>query len=64
MGVDLIHCERQAAAAVAASGGRIRLLQGELITDGYLDSVATEIDETLQVIGARDAQDARLSARA
>lgn len=50
LGVDLIHCERQSAAAVADSGGSIQLVQGELITVNYLDGLAAEIDENLQVM--------------
>ena len=49
LGVDLVHCEREAGAAVSATAGAMRLLQGELVTDAYFDSVADEIDETLQV---------------
>jgi len=49
LGVDLVHCEREAGAAVAAAAGAMRLVQGELVTDAYFDGVADEIDETLQV---------------
>ena len=49
LGVDLVHCEREAGTAVAVSGGAMRLVQGELVTDAYFDGVAAEIDETLQV---------------
>lgn len=50
LGVDLVHCERQAAAAVAAGGGgALQAVQGELITQGYFDNLAAEIDELLQV---------------
>jgi len=49
LGVDLVHCEREAGAAVSAAAGAMRLVQGELVTDAYFDSVADEIDETLQV---------------
>ena len=49
LGVDLVHCEREAGGAVADSAGAMRLVQGELVTDAYFDSVADEIDETLQV---------------
>ena len=50
LGVDLVHCEREAGAAVAAARGAMRLVQGgELVTDAYFEGVAAEIDETLQV---------------
>ena len=49
LGVDLVHCERQAAAAVVAGGGALQAVQGELITQGYFDNLAAEIDELLQV---------------
>ena len=49
LGVDLVHCERQAAAVVAAGGAALQAVQGELITQGYFDNLAAEIDELLQV---------------
>jgi hypothetical protein len=49
LGVDLLHCERQAAAAVGESSGRVQLIQGELITLAYFDSLAAEVNDTLQV---------------
>ena len=52
LGVDLVHCEREAAAAVEAAAGAMRSVQGELITTAYFDSIAAEIDETLEVRGA------------
>ena len=56
LGVDLVHCERQAAAAVAAGGGALQAVQGELITQGYFDNLAAEIDELLQVRPGRRAR--------
>lgn len=49
LAVDLLHCERAAQQAVAESNGQLRLVQGELITVGYFDNLAAEIDEILQV---------------
>jgi hypothetical protein len=68
LGVDLVHCERQAAAAVNAGGGALRSVQGELITQGYFDGLAAEIDELLQARrrlprGAVGAQSRRHAAR-
>jgi hypothetical protein len=68
LGVDLVHCERQAAAAVDAGGGALRSVQGELITQGYFDGLAAEIDELLQarrrlLCGAVGAQSRCLRAR-
>jgi E3 UFM1-protein ligase 1 len=49
LGVDLVHCERQAAAAVAESGGQLRLVQGELITVAYFDALAADVADSLRV---------------
>lgn len=49
LAVDLLHCERAAQQAVAESNGRLRVVQGELITLDYFDNLAAEIDEILQV---------------
>lgn len=51
LAVDLLHCERAAQQAVAESNGQLRLVQGELITVGYFDNLAAEIDEILQAGG-------------
>ncbi|KXZ55512.1 hypothetical protein GPECTOR_2g1061 [Gonium pectorale] len=51
VGVDLVHCERQAAAIVAESAGGVLELQGELITSQYFDSIAVEINDQLQEAG-------------
>ncbi|KAK9845381.1 hypothetical protein WJX81_005067 [Elliptochloris bilobata] len=51
LGVDLVHCERQAAAAVSGSGASLQAVQGELITQGYFDNLAAEINELLQEAG-------------
>ena len=49
LAVDLVHCERAAQRAVSESNGRLRIVQGELITVEYFDNLAVEIDEILQV---------------
>lgn len=46
-GVDLYHVEKQAERAVADNPG-FMLIQGELISERYWDSVAEEINERLQ----------------
>lgn len=51
LAVDLVHCERAAMQAVAGSGGQLQLLQGELLTQGYFDSLSEELDDLLQVCG-------------
>ncbi|KAA6426767.1 MAG: hypothetical protein FRX49_03092 [Trebouxia sp. A1-2] len=51
LAVDLLHCERAAQQAVAESNGRLRVVQGELITLDYFDNLAAEIDEILQAGG-------------
>ena len=48
LGVDLVHCERAAAVAVAEHPG-VLSIQGELITTAHLDSLASEADQLLQV---------------
>lgn len=49
LGVDLVHCERQAGAAVAESGGQLQLVQGELITLAYFDALAADVADSLRV---------------
>jgi E3 UFM1-protein ligase 1 len=49
LGVDLVHCERQAEAAVAQSGGELQLVQGELITVTYFDALAADVADSLRV---------------
>lgn len=51
VGVDLVHCERQASVIVAESGGTILEVQGDLISTEYFDSIAAEIDDQLQDAG-------------
>ena len=51
LAVDLLHCERAAMQAVAGSSGQLQLVQGELLTQGYFDSLAEEVDDLLQVCG-------------
>lgn len=48
VGVDLLHCERQAHAAVAESGGTLQVVQGELIATSYFDALAADVADTLQ----------------
>eukprot|EP00898_Chlorokybus_atmophyticus_P006603 jgi/Chlat1/6944/Chrsp52S09108 len=50
IGVDLAHCEKQAAQLVAEDP-TVTLLQGDLITAGYWDGVAAEVEELLQEAG-------------
>eukprot|EP00208_Stichococcus_sp_RCC1054_P002944 CAMPEP_0206143160 /NCGR_PEP_ID=MMETSP1473-20131121/19532_1 /ASSEMBLY_ACC=CAM_ASM_001109 /TAXON_ID=1461547 /ORGANISM="Stichococcus sp, Strain RCC1054" /LENGTH=146 /DNA_ID=CAMNT_0053538447 /DNA_START=291 /DNA_END=727 /DNA_ORIENTATION=- len=52
LGVDLLHCERQAHAAVAESGGSLQVVQGELIATSYFDALAGEVADSLQEAGA------------
>ncbi len=51
VGVDYVHCERQAAVVVSESSGSVQEVNGELITSQYFDSVAAEINEQLQEAG-------------
>ena len=51
LGVDLVHCERAARAFVAASGGAVEEIQGELLSQQYFDEVAVEVRELLQQQG-------------
>ncbi|PNH08080.1 E3 UFM1-protein ligase 1 [Tetrabaena socialis] len=51
VGVDGVHCDRQAAAIVAESGGAVMEVQGELITTQYFDAIAAEINDHLQEAG-------------
>lgn len=47
LGVDSVHCERQAAAIAAESRGEVVEVQGELIATYYFDAIAAEINEQL-----------------
>ena len=49
LGMDMVHCERQARLAIEESKGTLQLIQGELIMQSYFDSLAAEVQETLQV---------------
>ncbi|BDA42327.1 E3 UFM1-protein ligase 1 homolog [Coccomyxa sp. Obi] len=51
LGVDLIHCEKQAQLAIESSNGSLQRIQGDLITLSYFDSLATEVNETLKEAG-------------
>ena len=59
LAVDLPHCERAAMQAVASSSGQLQLLQGELVTQGYFDALAEEVDDLLQVRGTSAAAPVR-----
>jgi hypothetical protein len=48
IGVDLVHCERQADLAIESSKGSLQRIQGDLITLSYFDSLAAEVNETLK----------------
>lgn len=48
IGVDLYHVERQAQAVVSDDPG-LMLIQGEIISNSYWDTIAEEINERLQV---------------
>lgn len=52
VGVNLLHCQQQAAEAVAESRGALQLLQGELITTAYFDTLAAEVADSLMESGA------------
>ena len=47
IGVDLYHVERQAQAVVSGDP-ELMLVQGEIISNSYWDTVAEEINERLQ----------------
>lgn len=49
LGVDLVHCERQAQLVVQNSHGTVQLIQSELMTDGYFEGITAEIGDLLQV---------------
>jgi hypothetical protein len=50
--VDLVHCERQAAALADEPGGDASLVEGELVTHRYWDALAAEVDEELRSVGS------------
>lgn len=47
-GVDLYHVENQAQRVVSDDPSGLMLIQGEIISQSYWDSVAEEINERLQ----------------
>ena len=49
LGMDMIHCERQAKLAIEQSKGALQLIRGEVIMETYFDNLAAEVQETLQV---------------
>eukprot|EP00850_Spirogloea_muscicola_P000074 SM000001S04476 [mRNA] locus=s1:439796:445141:+ [translate_table: standard] len=50
LGVDLFYCERECQ-ELAAHDPTITIVQGEVLTTGYWDDVAEEVEETLQEAG-------------
>lgn len=50
LGVELIHCERQAQ-LIVQSNPSLSLVQGEILSSSYWDSIAEEINESLEVAG-------------
>ena len=53
LGMDMIHCERQAKLAIEQSKGALQLIRGEVIMETYFDNLAAEVQETLQVSNTR-----------
>lgn len=49
LGVDLVHCERQAEKVVQGSNGKTKIIQSEIMTEAYFDGVAAEVSDLLQV---------------
>eukprot|EP00850_Spirogloea_muscicola_P011329 SM000070S21295 [mRNA] locus=s70:98473:103870:+ [translate_table: standard] len=50
LGVDLFYCERECQ-ELAANDPNTTIVQGEVLTTGYWDDVAEEVEETLQGAG-------------
>ncbi|KAK9826022.1 hypothetical protein WJX74_006062 [Apatococcus lobatus] len=51
LGVDIVHCQQEATAAVKESRGALLEVHGQLITASYLDGLASEVQESLQEMG-------------
>lgn len=51
LGVDGVHCDRAALEVVGESGGGVVAIQGELITRGYFDGLAREVNDLLHESG-------------
>lgn len=51
LGVDFIHCEHESEEIIAQSKGAVGLVQGDMITTQYFDSVGVEINEMLKESG-------------
>ena len=51
LGVDLAYCQQQTELAVENSRGTMQIVQGEIMTKAYFDSIAAEIEESLQESG-------------
>lgn len=50
LGVELVHCERLVQQIVDTDSS-LSLVQGEVLSSGYWDSIAEEINESLEVAG-------------
>ena len=51
LNLDVVHCERRAKALAANPDNGFSLVEGELMTPGYLDGVAVEVNEELTEAG-------------
>ena len=51
LNVDVVHCERRARALALDKTNEIDLVEGELITPKYFDTIAREVDEELREAG-------------
>ena len=47
LNLDVVHCERRAKALASDPTNGFSLVEGELMTPGYLDGVAVEVNEEL-----------------
>ena len=51
LNLDVVHCERRAKALASDPSNGFSLVEGELMTPGYLDGVAVEVNEELTEAG-------------
>ena len=51
LNLDVVHCERRAKALASDPTNGFSLVEGELMTPGYLDGVAVEVNEELTEAG-------------
>ncbi|GMH33262.1 hypothetical protein BSKO_01096 [Bryopsis sp. KO-2023] len=51
LNVDLVHCEVQVDSIVADSGGAVTVIENDIVTIQYFDSIAVEINDILQDSG-------------